>query len=48
MLLKLILLSIFWILFVLLVVLTQETLAIKAELKELARKKEFLNKLEEF
>jgi len=39
--------SIFWIQFVFLVVLTKEFKEIKAEIKELARKKEFLNKLEE-
>ena len=47
MLLKIILMSIFWIQFVFLVVLTKESKEIKAELKELARNKEFLNKLEE-
>jgi len=47
MLLKIILMSIFWIQFVFLVVLTKESKEIKAELKELARRKEFLNKLEE-
>ena len=47
MLLKIILMSIFWIQFVFLVVLTKEFKEIKAELKELVRNKEFLNKLEE-
>jgi len=47
MLLKLILISIFWILFVLLVVITHEFIQIKTALKELAGRKEFLNKLEE-
>jgi len=47
MLLKLILLSIFWIQFVFLVILTKESKEIKAEIKELARKKEFLDNLKD-
>ena len=47
MLLKLILISIFWILFVLLVVITDGFIQIKKALKELARRKEFLDNLEE-
>ena len=47
MLLKIILMSIFWIQFVFLVILTKESKEIKAEIKELARNKEFLDTLEE-
>ena len=39
--------SIFWIQFVLLAVITHEFIQIKKALKELARRKEFLDNLEE-